>query len=289
LLAFAAAVEQFSEHPLARAVVEHAQAAGLELPPADGFAAVPGRGVKARVAQAGRGQAVLVGTPDFLEGEGVSGLAALRAAAETQAAQGRTPLGVAVDGRAQGVIAVADTLRPSAVEAVRRLQALGLRCLVVTGDTEQVARAIARQAGLDEVVAGVLPAGKADAVRRLQAEGRRVAMVGDGVNDAPALAAADLGIAIGAGADVAIEAAGVTLVKSDPRDVAGALALARRTLGIIRQNLFFAFVYNALGIPLAAGLLYPFTGWLLSPVIAGLAMSLSSVSVVGNSLRLRRG
>jgi Cu+-exporting ATPase len=159
---------------------------------------------------------------------------------------------------------------------------------MLTGDRQAVAQAIATQAGISEVIAEVLPAAKAQAVQRLQAEGRRVAMAGDGINDAPALAAADLGIAIGAGADIAVEAADVTLVRSDPRDLAAALLLARRTLAVVRQNLFFAFVYNALGIPLAAGLLYPWTGWLLSPVIAGLAMSLSSVSVVTNSLRLRR-
>jgi Cu+-exporting ATPase len=289
MLAYAAALEQFSEHPLATAVVDYARAAGTALAGVEGFNAATGHGVAGEVLDAAGGRhPVRVGTLPYLAELQPAGLAELRRLAEAQAAQGRTPLGVVVDGQARGVLAVADELRPAAAEAVRRLQALGVRCVMLTGDRQAVAQAIATQAGISEVIAEVLPAAKAQAVQRLQAEGRRVAMAGDGINDAPALAAADLGIAIGAGADIAVEAADVTLVRSDPRDLAAALLLARRTLAVVRQNLFFAFVYNALGIPLAAGLLYPWTGWLLSPVIAGLAMSLSSVSVVTNSLRLRR-
>jgi Cu+-exporting ATPase len=186
------------------------------------------------------------------------------------------------------VIAIADQVKPSSRQAISELHALGIRLSLLTGDNSAVAESVAKAVGIDEVHAGLLPVEKVQHIQRLKAQGHRVAMIGDGINDAPALAAADVGIAIGAGADVAIEAADVTLVHSDLRDAAAALRLARRTMQVIRQNLFFAFIYNVIGIPIAAGLLYPWTGWLLSPVIAGAAMALSSLCVVANSLRLRR-
>ena len=195
---------------------------------------------------------------------------------------------VAFDGREAGLIALADTVRPEAREAVDQLRAQGLQVILMTGDNETTAAAVARQVGIDQVFAELLPGDKADKVRALQEQGRIVAMVGDGINDAPALARADIGIAIGSGTDVAIESADITLMRSDLRAVPRAIALSRATMRTIRQNLFWAFVYNALGIPIAAGVLYPFTGWLLSPIIASAAMASSSVSVVLNSLRLRR-
>ncbi|HYJ79170.1 MAG TPA: HAD-IC family P-type ATPase, partial [Longimicrobiaceae bacterium] len=207
---------------------------------------------------------------------------------EGLAADGKTPVLVAVDGRVAGILAVADTLRPGSPEAVGALRAMGIEVVMVTGDNRRTAEAIARQAGITRVLAEVLPEGKVREIARLQAEGRRVGMVGDGINDAPALAQANVGIAIGAGTDVAIEAADVTLVRGDLRGVVTAIRLSRATIRTVKQNLFWAFVYNVVGIPIAAGALYPFTGWLLSPVLASAAMSLSSVSVVANSLRLRR-
>jgi P-type Cu+ transporter len=283
LLRLAAAAEKPSEHPLAAAVVQGAQQRGIEPAPASGFTAAPGLGVVAQV----EGRQIQIGTLDYLRGAGVDISAAEPLVAQL-AASGQSTLTIAVDGAAAGVLGVADQLKPTSAEAVRMLLNQGLRVVILSGDSEATARSIAAKLGVIEVIAGVLPGGKADHVRLLQREGRKVAMVGDGINDAPALAQADLGIAMGSGTDAAIEAAGVTLVKSDPRDVAVALAIARKTLHVIKQNLFFAFVYNLIGIPVAAGALFPWTGWLLSPVLAGLAMSLSSVSVVTNSLRLRR-
>jgi len=208
--------------------------------------------------------------------------------AETLAGEGKTPVYAAVDGALAGVLAVADTLKPESAEAVRALHALGIETVMITGDNRRTAEAVARRVGIDRVLAEVLPDGKAREVKRLQEAGKTVGMVGDGINDAPALARADVGIAIGTGTDVAMEAADVTLIRGDLRGVVTAIALSRATLRTVRQNLFWAFVYNVIGIPLAAGALYPFTGWLLSPVVASAAMSLSSVSVVTNSLRLRR-
>jgi Cu+-exporting ATPase len=285
VLALAASVEQASEHPLAEAIVEAARARGLVPAEPEDFEAIPGHGAEARV----NGRTVLVGNARLLAERGLAPNG-FEAAARRWAQAAKTPVYVAADGTVRGCLAVADPVKPSAAPAVRALRAMGLDVWMVTGDRRETAEAVAREVGIapDRVLAEVLPQGKTDAVRRLRAEGRRVAMVGDGINDAPALAAADLGIAIGTGADVALEASDVTLVGGDLRGVATALRLARRTLRTIRQNLFFAFVYTALGIPIAAGALYPFFGVLLSPVVGSAAMALSSVSVVTNSLRLRR-
>jgi P-type Cu+ transporter len=211
----------------------------------------------------------------------------LTAEAERLAEEGKTPLWIAINGSLAGIIAVADTVKPTSIEAIRQFHHEGLRVVMLTGDNERTARAIARQVGVDDVIAGVLPAGKVDAIKRLQAEHRIVAMVGDGVNDAPALAQAEVGITMASGSDVAMEAGDVTLMRSELTGVAAAIALSRGTMRVIRQNLFWAFIYNVIGIPLAAGALYPVFGLLLSPVIASAAMALSSFSVVTNSLRLR--
>jgi Cu+-exporting ATPase len=284
LLALAASLERESEHPLGRAIVAHADSRGVRLSRADGFASHAGRGAQASVA----GRAVVVGTARLLEELGVD-TRALTETVEAEARSGRTPVFVAVDKRLHGVIFLADTIKPGAAVAVAELKRMGLRVVMLTGDRLPTARAIAAEAGIEDVVAEVLPDEKAREVARLREQGRVVAMVGDGVNDAPALAGADVGIAIGTGADVAREASDVTLIGSDLRGVADAIRLSRRTLGVIRQNLFWAFFYNVLGIPVAAGVLYPFLGVLLSPVLASAAMAASSVTVVTNSLRLRRG
>jgi Cu+-exporting ATPase len=207
---------------------------------------------------------------------------------ERLAAEGKTAVAIVVDGQPAGAIGIADTVKPEAADAVRRLRQMGIDVWMITGDNRRTAEAIARQAGIQKVLADVLPAAKVAEVRKLQAAGKKVAMVGDGINDAPALAQADVGIAIGTGTDIAKEAASITLMRGDLNGVPGALELARRTMRVIRQNLFWAFAYNIIGIPIAAGVLYPFTGWLLSPVLASAAMALSSVTVVANSLRLKR-
>jgi Cu+-exporting ATPase len=283
ILRMAAGLERGSEHPLAAAIVAGALERGLEPAEAEGFGSVTGQGVRGRV----EGRAVLLGNRRLLDGAGVD-VSPLAGAADALRAEGRTAMYVAVDGALAGLVAVADPIRETTREAVRRLHADGLRLVVVTGDEEATARAVARELGLDEVIAGVLPDQKVEVIERLQREGRTVAMAGDGINDAPALARADVGIAMGTGTDVAMESAGVTLVRGDLRGIARARRLSRDTVANIRQNLAFAFGYNALGVPLAAGALYPFTGMLLSPMIAAAAMSLSSVSVIGNALRLRR-
>jgi Cu+-exporting ATPase len=284
VLRLAASAERGSEHPLAAAVLDAARAAGLALADAESFASHGGRGVQAVV----DGRAVLIGNRALMQEWAVT-LDALDAAAAEWAERGATPVFVAIDGRARGLLAIADPIKSGSRAAVARLRALGLDVWMLTGDNAVTAQAVAREAGIDNVVAEVLPADKVREVKRLQAEsGRRVAMVGDGVNDAPALAQADVGIAIGSGTDVALEASDVTLVGGDLAGVATAIDLSRRTMRVIRQNLFWAFVYNLIGIPVAAGVLYPFTGVLLSPVFASAAMALSSVSVVTNSLRLRR-
>jgi Cu+-exporting ATPase len=282
LLRLAAEAERGSEHPLGEAIVRAARDRRLELADAEHFEALAGHGVEARV----RGRLVRVGSARLLRDSGVS-VGGWEEQTERLADEGKTPVHVLVDGSLAGVLAVADTVKPEAREAVAALKRMGLEVMMMTGDNGRTARAVAREVGIDTVLAQVLPADKAAEVKRLQAQGKRVGMVGDGINDAPALAQADVGIAIGTGTDVAMEASDVTLIRGDLRGVVTAIALSRATLRTVKQNLFWAFVYNAVGIPVAAGLLYPLTGWLLSPVLASAAMSLSSVSVVANSLRLR--
>ncbi len=283
VLAYAASVERHSEHPLATAVLREAQVRSLRIPEAADFRIHEGRGATALIG----GVSVIVGSAQFLIEEGVD-IGPFTDAVDTLAAKARTPVLVGIGGKPAGLLGLADPIKPSAVAAVRQLARLGLRLVMVTGDMRKTAIAVAGEVGIDEVEPQVLPRGKVEVVRRLQAEGRRVAMVGDGINDAPALAAADVGIAIGTGTDVALEAADILLVQGDLRALVAAIELARRTLRTIRQNLFWAFAYNVVGIPIAAGLLYPFTGVLLSPVFASAAMAFSSVTVVTNSLRLRR-
>jgi Cu+-exporting ATPase len=283
MLRLAASLERASEHPLAEAIVRYAQQRNLDLPHAETFESHSGAGVVGIV----EGNAILIGNPVFLNTYSIS-TEPLHADASRLASEGKTPLWVAINGQLAGVIAVADTIKPSSLQAIQHLHREKLRVVMLTGDNDQTARAIASQLGIDEVIAGVLPAGKLDAIKRLQSEHHIVAMVGDGVNDAPALAQANVGITMATGSDIAMEAGDVTLMRSDLTSVAAAIALSRATMSIIRQNLFWAFIYNIIGIPLAAGALYPVFGLLLSPVIASAAMALSSVSVVTNSLRLHQ-
>lgn len=283
LLKLAAAAEAPSEHPLARAVVEAAKARGLALADAQDFGSDPGLGVWARV----EGRALLVGNAALLQARGVA-VDALLATADAIRERAQTAVLMAVDGRPAGVLAIADAVRKTTPDALAALKGAGLRVVMLSGDNRRTAERVAAELGIGEVIAEVLPADKAATIARLQREGRRVAMVGDGVNDAPALAAADVGVAMATGTDIAMESAGVTLLHGDLMGLVRAIALSRATLRNIRQNLAFAFGYNALGVPLAAGVLYPVFGLLLSPMIASLAMSLSSVSVIGNALRLRR-
>ncbi len=283
LLRLAASLERVSEHPLGEAIVRKAKAEGLALSDVEGFEAVPGHGVRGKV----DGRTVLLGNARLMQESGVV-LGSLAETAETFASQGKTSVFVAVDGEPAGVIAVADTLKEHSVEAIRALHQLGIEVVMITGDNRRTAVAIAQQTGIDRVLAEVLPDEKAHEVRKLQAEGKVVAMVGDGINDAPALAQADVGVAIGTGTDVAMEASDITLIRGDLRGVVTAIELSKRTLRTIKQNLFWAFIYNVLGIPIAAGVLYPFFRILLDPMAASAAMALSSVSVVTNSLRLRR-
>ena len=283
VLALAASLERASEHPLAAAIVRGAEEKKLVLWSPQDFRYQAGRGVSGQV----DGHAVLAGNESFLREAGVDG-APLVALAEGPRSQGHAVVIVAIDGKPAGVLDLADTVKSSAVEALAGLRAEGLRLVMLTGDHRASGQAIAKELGIAEVLAEVSPGAKADAIKQLQAQGRVVAMAGDGVNDAPALAQAQVGIAMGSGTDVAIESAGITLVKGDLRGILRARRLSRATLGNIRQNLFFAFLYNAIGVPLAAGVLYPVFGLLLSPMIASAAMSLSSVSVIGNALRLRK-
>jgi len=283
LLALAAAAEQGSEHPLGEAIVAHAKARGLAMPLVTGFTAVPGQGLEAATADG----VILVGSAHMMSMRGVD-VSSLAGEASRLAASGKGSVYVSLGGRAQGLLAVADTLKPEAPAAVAALRALGLDAVMLTGDGRPAAETIARAAGIDRVLAEVPPDRKAAEVKRLQAGGALVAMVGDGINDAPALAQASVGIAMGSGTDVAIEAADVTIMRSDLRGVVAAVTLSRRTLQIIRENLAWAFGYNLLLVPVAAGVLYPLWGITLSPILAGMAMALSSVSVVANSLRLRR-
>jgi Cu+-exporting ATPase len=283
LLALAAAAESDSEHPLAAAIVAGARDRGLNIPAAAGFGSVTGKGVRATAA----GHAVLIGSARLLADAGI-GTAALDAVAADLSAQGKTPVLVAVDGEPAGVIAIADPIKDDSAAAIAALRRLGIDVVMLTGDSARTAATIARQAGVTQVLAEVLPEHKAGEIRRLQGEGRTVGMVGDGINDAPALAVADVGLAIGTGTDVAIEAADITLISGSLAGVVTAILLSRATMRNIRQNLFFALAYNGVGIPVAAGILYPFAGIRLSPIIAAAAMALSSLSVVTNANRLRR-
>jgi P-type Cu+ transporter len=283
LLQLAASAERGSEHPLGAAVVKGAADKGLAMLAVGSFQALPGRGIEARV----DGTSVLLGNAALMAERGI-GLLGLAAASDELAAHGKTPMFVSVDGAAAGIIAVADVPKPTSAAAIARLRAMGLEVVMLTGDNRRTAEAVAAQVGVDRVLSEVLPGAKADAVRSLQAEGKAVAMVGDGINDAAALAQATVGIAIGSGTDVAIESADIVLMRGDLNDVAAAIALSRGTIRVIRQNLAWAFGYNVLGIPIAAGVLALFGGPLLSPIFAAAAMSLSSVSVVSNALRLRR-
>jgi Cu+-exporting ATPase len=283
IVALAAAVEQSSEHPLGAAIVAAARERSLPIAPARDFASATGGGVSALV----DGRTVLVGKPAFLRGRSVSGVAEFASQAEPLEKRGQTVVLLACDGIAVGALAVTDPIKSSARAAIQSLHDSGLQVFMLTGDNVRTAQAVAAELGIDRVEAGVAPGDKHARVQALRQGGAVVAMAGDGINDAPALAAADVGIAMGTGADVAMESAGVTLVKGDLGGVVRAIRLSRAVMRNIRQNLFFAFVYNAVGIPIAAGLLYPAFGVLLSPIIAGAAMSLSSVSVISNALRLR--
>jgi Cu+-exporting ATPase len=282
VLRLVASLEQKSEHPIARAIVQAAQVRGVELLEPRDFQAIPGLGATGQVAQ----YRVDVGSERYMAQMGVD-ITPFSVQSRQLAEQGKTPLYAAINGRLAAVLAVADLLKEGALEAVRALHRLGFRVAMITGDNRHTAQAIARQLGIDEVLAEVLPDGKAEAVQRLQRTGAQVAFVGDGINDAPALAQADVGLAIGTGTDIAIETADVILISGDLRGVPNAIALSRVTLRNIQLNLFWAFAYNVLLIPVAAGVLYPFTGWLLSPILAGAAMGLSSLFVLSNALRLR--
>ena len=282
VLRLAASLEAGSEHPLAAAILRGAEAKGLKPAKVDGFEAVTGQGVKGAV----DGRTASLGNARLMESFGIDP-APLASAAEMRRKAGETVMFLGRDGKLAGLVAVADPIKPSAAEAIAKLHKLGLKVIMATGDNETTAKAVAERLGIDEVRAGLRPEEKLALIADLQRQGRVVAMAGDGINDAPALAKADVGIAMGTGADVAMESAGLTLLKGDLRGVMRGIKLARATMRNIKQNLFFAFVYNALGVPVAAGVLYPFFGILLSPIIAAAAMSLSSVSVVGNALRLR--
>jgi len=282
LLQLAASVERSSEHPLAEAIVEGAKARGLNLVEPTGFEAVPGHGVIAFV----DGRRVVLGNVKMMQREQVLP-GNLEAEAARLADDGKTPMFVAVDGEGAGCVAVADTVKEDSAEAIAAFKRMGIEVVMITGDNRRTAEAIARRVGVDRVLAEVLPEDKVRAVQSLQAGGKKVAMVGDGINDAPALAQADVGLAIGTGTDVAIEAADITLIKGSLKGVVTAIEVSRATMNNIKQNLFGAFIYNTLGVPVAMGVLYPFFGLLLSPLLAGAAMAFSSVTVVTNANRLR--
>lgn len=281
-LKIVASAEKQSEHPLAAAIVRGAESRNLAIEKVENFNALEGRGIEAKVS----GKDLLLGNLRLMNERKIE-LNGAESTVEKLASEGKTPMFAAIDGKFAGIVAVADTIKPESKEAIRALQGLGLEVVMMTGDNKRTAEAVAKQVGITRVLAEVLPEGKSGEIKRLQAEKKIVGMVGDGINDAPALAQADVGIAIGTGTDVAIEASDITLIKGDLRGVVTAIALSKATIRSVKQNLFWAFIYNVIGIPIAAGLLYPLTGWLLSPIIASAAMSLSSVSVVANSLRLR--
>jgi Cu+-exporting ATPase len=282
VLRLAAAIERGSEHPLAAAIVDGALARGIDLPASNDFESLTGKGVVGNV----EGRKVALGNAALMSEAGVDS-SSLRARADEHRSEGRGVMFVAIDGKLAGIVVVADPIKDSAPEAIDHLHEAGIRIVMITGDNRTTADAVARRLRIDDVMADVLPDQKQAKVEELKAQGRRVAMAGDGINDAPALAAADVGIAMGTGTDVAMESASITLVKGDLRGIVRARRLSRAVMRNIRQNLFFAFVFNAAGVPIAAGVLYPWFKILLSPIIAGAAMSLSSVAVIGNSLRLR--
>ena len=284
LLLAAASIEQNSEHPLAAAIVGGAKERGVTPQAVTGFDSITGGGV---IGQLG-GRDVIAGKLELLQQRGVTGLETLQVKAAGLQAEGRTVIFAAIDGKAAGLLAVSDPIKASTPQAIAQLHKLGLKIIMLTGDNARTANAVAKQLGLDQVEAGVEPRHKHERIQQLRGQGHIVAMAGDGINDAPALAAAHVGIAMGTGTDVAMESAGITLVKGDLRGIAQAITLSRAMMRNIRQNLFFAFIYNTLGVPVAAGALYPFFGVLLSPILAGAAMSLSSVSVITNALRLRK-
>ncbi|MDQ6677992.1 MAG: heavy metal translocating P-type ATPase, partial [Acidobacteriota bacterium] len=283
LLRLTGSLEQASEHPLAASIVKGALEKGIAFVPVSGFRSFTGKGISGTV----DGHQVVVGNAKLLEEQSIS-IEPLQTKLGDLRSKGETVLFVAVDSRAAGLIGVSDPVKASTAEAIRMLHAEKIKIVMITGDNRQTAQAVAQQLGIDQIQADVLPDQKSEAVKKLQGEGRVVAMAGDGVNDAPALAQAQVGIAMGTGADVAMESAGVTLVKGDLRGIVRALRLSRATMRNIRQNLLFAFLYNMLGVPVAAGILYPFFGILLSPMIASAAMTFSSVSVIANALRLRK-
>jgi Cu+-exporting ATPase len=283
ILKYAACAEKNSEHPLAEAIIKRAEEKEIELFDPEQFNAIEGHGIEASI----DGKEILLGNAKLMRDRQIE-IKNLEAKAEAIAQDGKTPIYISLTGRAAGLIGVADTLKESSVHAVSKLRKMGLEVIMLTGDNRRTAEAIARKAGIDDVLPEVLPEDKVHEIKKLQSGGRRVAMVGDGINDAPALAQADIGIAIGSGTDVAMEASDITLIKGDLSGVVSAIELSKKTIRIIKQNLFWAFFYNTAGIPIAAGVLYPFFGILLNPIFASLAMAFSSVSVVSNSLRLRR-
>jgi Cu+-exporting ATPase len=283
LLYYAASAEKGSEHPLGEAIVNKSKERKLELNDPVDFQAVPGKGIRAKIDS----RSILLGNTEFMNDEGID-IKDLLQRSENLSVEGKSPMYVAVDGKAKGIIAVSDTLKDDSVTAIKALGRLGVKTAMITGDNRRTAEAIAKQAGIDRVLAEVLPEDKANEIKKLQAEGRTVAMVGDGINDAPALAQADIGIAIGTGTDVAMEASDITLISGDLRGVVASISLSRATLRNIKQNLFWAFIYNTVLIPVAAGILFPFFGILLNPMFAAAAMGMSSVTVITNALRLRK-
>jgi Cu+-exporting ATPase len=283
LLRLAGGVEKSSEHPLAAAIVEGAKAKGLALADPSSFAAIPGQGIEATV----EGRVLLLGNAKLMRDRKIA-LGDLEARAQQLADDGKTPMFAAIDGKPAGIVAVADTVKPDSLSAIQSLKGMGLEVVMMTGDNERTGKAIARQVGIERVLAEVLPQDKAFNVQKLQLEGKRVAMVGDGINDAPALAQADVGFAIGTGTDVAIAASDITLIKGSLGGVVTAIQISRATMRNVYQNLSGAFIYNMLGLPVALGVLYPFFGILLSPLLAALAMSFSSVTVIANANRLKR-
>ncbi|HQD38698.1 MAG TPA: heavy metal translocating P-type ATPase, partial [Candidatus Avimonas sp.] len=283
LLKIAASVEKGSEHPLGDAVVRYAENRKIELLKAENFRTLPGHGIEAAV----DGAKVLIGNKKMMDDNNIF-LGGLQPHSDKLACEGKTPMFIAVGGKISGIIAVADIVKENSAEAIKKLRSMGIEVAMITGDNKKTADTIAEQVGIDRVLAEVLPSDKSKEIKKLQAEGRKAAMVGDGINDAPALVQADIGIAIGSGTDVAMESADIVLMKSDLADVLAAISLSKSTIRNIKQNLFWAFGYNVAGIPIAAGVLHIFGGPLLSPMFAAAAMSLSSVSVVSNALRLKR-